>query len=74
VHQGKEGTQEMNAVGKVLVIVIAFFVLMLISSAIAGVFALFGASPALVGGVWLGGVITNTVGLLAQSKRTWDTM
>lgn len=64
----------MNAFGKVALFVIAFIVLMLISSATAGIFALFGAAPELVAGVWLGGAITNTVGLAAEAKRTWRSM
>lgn len=64
----------MSVFGKVCVFIVAFLVLMLISSAVAGVFVLFGAAPELVLGVWLGGAITNTVGLIAQTKRTWESM
>lgn len=64
----------MNVFGKVALFVIAFIVLMLISGVTAGVFALFGAAPELVAGVWLGGAITNTAGLAVEAKRTWRSL
>lgn len=74
VQIGKEGVEGMNTLGKVVVIFAAFLILMLISGAIAGVFALFGASASLVTGVWIGASVTNIVGLIVQGTKTWRTM
>lgn len=64
----------MNTAGKVVAAVIALFVLLLMVSAVAGVFALFGAPVEMVLGVWWGGAIWNTIALAIQTKKQWRSM